>query len=62
MTAVKKPDGRRAVFDGTYGDYSLNNGTPSDSYLNHSFPYDFPKVEDFKRFVLKLNKMLCYIT
>ena len=60
MTAVKKPDGRRAVFDGTYGEYSLNNGTPSDSYLNHSFSYDFPKVEDFKRFVLECGQG-CFI-
>ena len=53
MTAVKKPAGRRAVFDGTFGEYSLNNGTPTDVYLNNSFSYDFPKVEDFKRFVLQ---------
>ena len=53
MTAIKKPSSRRAVFDATFGEYSLNNGTPTDVYLNHSFSYDFPKVEDFKRFVLK---------
>ena len=53
MTAVKKPAGRRAVFDGTFGEYSLNNGTPPDVYLNDTFSYDFPKVEDFKRFVLE---------
>ena len=50
MTAVKKPAGRRAVFDGTFGEYSLNNNTPTDMYMNESFTYDFPKVEDFKRF------------
>ena len=60
MTAVKKPAGRRAVFDGTFGEYSLNNGTPTDMYMNDSFTYDFPKVEDFKRFVLE-NGSGCYI-
>ena len=53
MTAVKKPDTRRAVFDATFGDYSLNNSTPTDTYLHEPFEYDFPKVEDFKRIVLK---------
>ena len=60
MTAVKKPAGRRAVFDGSFGEYSLNNGTPTDVYLNNSFTYDFPKVEDFKRFVLKCGQG-CFI-
>ena len=60
MTAVKKPSGRRAVFDGSFGEYSLNNGTPTDVYLNNTFSYDFPKVEDFKRFVLKCGRG-CFI-
>ena len=33
MTAVKKPAARRAVFDASFGDLSLNNNTPSDTYL-----------------------------
>ena len=33
MTAPKKPDSRRVVFDATYGDYFLNNMTPSGIYL-----------------------------
>ena len=53
MTAVKKPDSRRAVFDASFGEHSLNNGTPTDAYLHEPFEYDFPKVEDFKRFVLE---------
>ena len=53
MTAVKKPDSRRAVFDATFGDYSLNNNTPPDTYLHEPFEYDFPKIEDFKRIVLE---------
>ena len=56
MTAVKKPDGRRAVFDASFGEQSLNNGTPSDMYLSQPFTYDFPKVEDFKRFVLECGR------
>ena len=60
MTAVKKPAGRRAVFDATFGEYSLNNGTPTDAYLNEPFQYDFPRIEDFKRFVLKCGPG-CYI-
>ena len=53
MTAVKKPDSRRAVFDATFGDMSLNNCTPQDTYLSEPFSYDFPKIEDFKRLVIK---------
>lgn len=56
MTAVKKPDSRRAVFDATFGDMSLNNGTPQEMYLSQPFTYDFPKVEDFKRFVLECGQ------
>ena len=54
MTAVKKKtDSRRAVFDATFGDYSLNNNTPPDTYLHEPFEYDFPKIEDFNRIVLE---------
>ena len=60
MSAVKKPSSRRAVFDASFGEYSLNNGTPTDVYLNHTFSYDFPKVEDFKRYVLECGPG-CYI-
>ena len=60
MTAIKKPSSRRAVFDASFGEYSLNNGTPTDAYLNHTFTYDFPKVEDFKRFVLECGSG-CYL-
>ena len=53
MTAVKKPDGRRSVFDASFGEMSLNNCTPQDTYMDLPFTYDFPKIEDFKRIVLK---------
>ena len=53
MTAVKKPDGRRSVFDATFGEMSLNDCTPQDTYMELPFTYDFPKIEDFKLIVLK---------
>ena len=60
MTAVKKPDGRRAVFDASFGDFSINDNTPSDNYLGMPIEYAYPKIEDFKRFVVKFGKG-CYI-
>ena len=60
MTAVKKPDGRRAVFDATFGEQSLNNSTPTETYLNQPTCYDFPKIEDFKRFILECGEG-CFI-
>ena len=56
MTAIKKPDGRRSVFDATFGEMSLNNCTPQDTYLNQTVAYDFPKIEDFKRIVLSCGQ------
>ena len=53
MTADKKPDSRRAVFDATFGDMSLNNNTPQDTYLSQPFSYDFPQIEDFKNIILR---------
>ena len=53
MTAVKRPDSRRAVFDATFGEMSLNNCTPQDTYLSQPFSYDFPKIEDFRRIVVE---------
>ena len=60
MTAVKKPDARRAVFDASFGDLSLNNNTPSDTYLGMPIEYAYPKIEDFKAFVIKLGRG-CFI-
>jgi hypothetical protein len=56
MTAVKKPAGRRAVLDTTFGDLTLNNGTPSDIYLGQPFTYAYPKIEDFKRIVIRCGR------
>ena len=60
MTAVKKPDGRRAVFDASFGECSLNNNTPSEHYLGMPIDYAYPKIEDFKRFIINLGRG-CFI-
>ena len=56
MTAHKKPNGRRTVFDATFGDLSVNNATPGDIYLGQSTTYTYPKVEDFRVLVLKSGR------
>ena len=56
MTAVKKPSGRRAVFDATFGSKSLNNATPSDYYMDEPCVYTFPKINDFRLMVLKCGQ------
>ena len=60
MTAPKKPGSRRAVFDATFGDFSLNNGTPCDQYLGQPISFSYPKIEDFKRLVLTMG-VGCFI-
>ena len=60
MTAEKKPGGRRPVFDATYGDFSLNNGTPSDQYLGQAIEFSYPKIEDFRRLVI-LSGRKCFL-
>ena len=54
MTAVKKPDKRRVVFDASYG-LSLNKSTPKEFYLNERADYDFPKLDDFEILILKVG-------
>ena len=44
MTAPKKPDSRRPVFDATFGDKSLNNATPCDTYLRQPNSLHLPKA------------------
>ena len=56
MTAPKKPDSRRTVFDATYGENSLNNATPSDCYLGQPCIYTFPKLEDFRKLVFRCGR------
>lgn len=56
MTAPKKPDGRRAVFDATYGEKSINNATPTDMYLGQPCVYSFPKINDFRKMILRSGR------
>ena len=60
MTAPKKPQDRRPVFDATFGQNSLNNATPSDFYLGMPTIYTYPKIEDFRNMVLKCGPG-CYM-
>ena len=53
MTAHKKVRSRRTVFDATFGDKSLNNSTPNDTYLGLPCKYSFPKIEDYRNMILK---------
>ena len=53
MTADKKPKDRRPVFDATFGVLSLNKWTPSDQYLGQPISFAYPKIEDFRKMVIK---------
>ena len=53
MTAPKKPSSRRTVFDASFGDFSLNNSTPGEYYLGQPCVYTYPKIDDFRRLVLR---------
>ena len=55
MTAKKKPASRRAVFDATFGESSLNDNTPSEHYLGMPIEYAYPRIEDFKSFIVQLG-------
>ena len=56
MTAPKKPDERRPVFDATFGEFSLNNATPSDLYLGQPVIYTYPKIEDMRCLLVKCGR------
>ena len=56
MTAPKKPASRRTVYDASFGDLSLNNATPSDEYLGQPCVYTYPKIDDFRRMVLRCGQ------
>ena len=60
MTAPKKPDSRRPVFDATFGGASLNNSTPSDHYMGTPTVYTYPKVDDLRRIILTCGRG-CYM-
>ena len=56
MTAPKKPSSRRTVYDATFGEFSLNNSTPGEFYLGQPCVYTYPKIDDFRRLVLRCGQ------
>ena len=55
MTSVKKPNSRRAVFDASFGDFSLNSNTPEKTYLLDDFEFYYPKIDDFANLLINLG-------
>ena len=55
MTSVKKPNSRRAVFDASFGEFSLNLNTPEKCYLGENYEFSFPKIDDFCEIILTLG-------
>ena len=55
MTAIKKPSGRRAVFDASFGT-SLNKITPQDYYLEYQAEYDYPKLDSLEAMILSIGQ------
>ena len=56
MTAPKKPSSRRTVYDASFGDFSLNKSTPTSEYLGQPCVYTYPKIDDFRRMVLRCGR------
>ena len=56
MTAHKKPLARRCCMDATFGDNSLNDATPGDTYLGQPIHFTYPKIEDYRMMVLKAGR------
>ena len=53
MTAHKKPLDRRTVYDASFGESSINNSTPGDTYQGQPIHFTYPRVEDYRLMVLK---------
>ena len=60
MTAPKKPFSRRAVFDASFGEFSLNLNTPERIYVGEEFEFTFPTVDDFASLIISLGPG-CYM-
>ena len=56
MTAHKKPLDRRTVYDASFGESSVNNGTPGDTYMGQPINFTYPKVEDYRLMILKAGR------
>ena len=55
MTAHKKPDKRRPVFDASFG-MSINKSTPREYYLDEKAEYDYPTLDDFQQMIIKVGR------
>ena len=55
MTSHKKPNGRRTVFDASFGLYSLNKNTPEKSYHESEYEFHFPKIDHFADIIATLG-------
>ena len=60
MTSPKKPSARRAVFDASFGLYSLNKNTPMKAYHETEYEFTFPKIDDLADIIARLGKG-CYL-
>ena len=60
MTSHKKPSSRRAVFDASFGLYSLNKNTPQKAYHEVEYEFSFPKIDDLADIIAKLGQG-CYL-
>ena len=56
MTAHKKPLARRTVYDASFGPGSLNGATPCDTYMGQPTHYTYPRIEDYRKMVLRAGK------
>ena len=56
MTSHKKPNGRRAVFDASFGMFSLNKNTPQKAYHEMEYEFTFPRIDDLADIVAKLGR------
>ena len=56
MTADKDKGSRRAVFDASFGDFSLNQNTPQKEYLGEEYDFTFPSVLDLADLIVKTGQ------
>ena len=60
MTSHKKPNSRRAVFDASFGLYSLNKNTPERAYHETEYEFTFPRIDDLADIIAQLGEG-CYL-
>ena len=60
MTSYKKPNGRRPVFDASFGLFSLNKNTPEKCYNDSEYEFTFPKIYDLADRIAELGPN-CYL-